>query len=190
MAGQTFDWAVLAVFAEAVLAADAGPVADIGCGPGRLTTHLDQLGVKAFGIDLSPEMIAIARRLYPHLDFEVGSMTELNLSDGELGGLMAWYSLIHIPPERHPAIFATFYRALAAGGHLLVAFQAGDDEPHHRTEAAGHSISLTFYRLGLERVLGQLTDAGFVLHAKLLREANPARDEKTPQGFLIVRKPD
>src|SRR4051812_34146075 len=52
----------LALFAELVRDAGGGPVADIGCGPGYVTGHLHQLGVDAFGIDLSPEMVAIARR--------------------------------------------------------------------------------------------------------------------------------
>ncbi|MGW4848298.1 class I SAM-dependent methyltransferase [Nocardia brasiliensis] len=56
-----------------------GPVADVGCGPGEVTAHLHELGVDAFGIDLSPAMIDVARRDHPGLRFEVGSMTELNL---------------------------------------------------------------------------------------------------------------
>ena len=54
--------ALLAAFAELVAARNAGPVADIGCGPGHVTAHLHALGLATFGIDLSPEMIALARR--------------------------------------------------------------------------------------------------------------------------------
>ena len=46
--------AVLALFADMVRAQGGGSVADVGCGPGRITAHLRQLGVDAFGIDLSP----------------------------------------------------------------------------------------------------------------------------------------
>ena len=69
--------ASLALFAELVRAAGGGPAADIGCGPGYVTRHLHSLGLDAFGIDLSPEMIAIAKRDYPDLRFEVGTMTHL-----------------------------------------------------------------------------------------------------------------
>ncbi len=54
---NAWDRAVLAAFAEAV----TGPVLDAGCGPGRLTGHLADLGLKVGGLDLSPEMIAVAR---------------------------------------------------------------------------------------------------------------------------------
>jgi trans-aconitate methyltransferase len=49
--------------------------ADLGCGPGRITAHLAGLGVSAFGVDLSPKMIGLARHAYPDLRFTEGSMT-------------------------------------------------------------------------------------------------------------------
>ena len=52
---KPLDRALLATFAELVLADGAGPVADLGCGPGRITVHLQALGLAAFGVDLSRE---------------------------------------------------------------------------------------------------------------------------------------
>ena len=149
---------MLAAFAELVQAGGAGPVADIGCGPGRLTAHLHSLGLTAFGLDLSPEMVAVARRAHPGLRFDEGSMTALDLSDGALRGIVAWYSIIHIPPEELPAAFAEFHRVLAHGGRLLVAFQVGD-ELLHLTEALGHAVSLDFYRWSPDRVSELLEQA-------------------------------
>jgi hypothetical protein len=51
----------------------------------------------------------------------------LDLADGVLGGIVAWYSIIHTPPQRLPVTFAEFGRVLSPGGHLLLAFQAGDE---------------------------------------------------------------
>src|SRR3954468_12619307 len=61
--------ASLTLFAELVQGAGGGPVADVGCGPGYVTGYLHEAGVDVFGIDLSPEMVAIARRDYPGLRF-------------------------------------------------------------------------------------------------------------------------
>ncbi|MFE4415049.1 hypothetical protein [Streptomyces sp. NPDC056821] len=49
-----YERMVLALFADLVRATEAGPVADVGCGPGRITAYLHELGVDTFGIDLSP----------------------------------------------------------------------------------------------------------------------------------------
>src|SRR5918998_1652813 len=151
LAGQPLDRAILATFAELVLTAGGGPVADIGCGTGRVTGHLHGLGVDVFGIDLSPGMLAIARRDHPGLRFDVGSMTALDVPDAALAGLMAYYSTIHIPDELLPQVFAEFHRVLAPGGHALLAFQVGD-EPLRLSEAWGHEISLVAYRRRPEQV--------------------------------------
>jgi len=186
LAAKPLDRAMLAAFAELV----AGPVADIGCGPGRVTAHLCDLGLSAFGIDLSPRMIAIARRMYPGLRFDVGSMTALDIADGELGGIVAWYSIIHVPSDQLPTVFAEFHRVLAPGGHLLVAFQVGG-RIDHRTEAAGHAVSLDFHRRQPDHVSESLRAAGLVERARMVRQ--PDQDgsfpERTTQGYLLARKP-
>jgi trans-aconitate methyltransferase len=51
-----YERAVLMLFAGQVQAAGGGPVADVGCGPGRITAYLRRLGADALGIDLSPAM--------------------------------------------------------------------------------------------------------------------------------------
>jgi SAM-dependent methyltransferase len=188
LAARPFDRAMLAAFAE--LVTDSGPVADIGCGPGRVTAHLRSLGVEAFGIDLSPEMIAMARREYPELRFEVGSLTDIRLADDSLGGVMAWYSVIHVPPALRPGVFAAFHRVLVPGGHVLLAFQVGD-EVYHSTSAAGHTISLDFHRLPPDRIADELRAAGFVVQATMIREPKDYAQfaEKMPQAFLLATKP-
>ncbi len=185
LAAKPLDRAVLAGFAELA----AGPVADVGCGPGRVTAHLDGLGLSVFGLDLSPRMVAVARRTYPGLRFDVGSMLALDVADGALGGVVAWYSIIHVPDARLPGVFAEFHRVLAPGGHLQLAFQVGD-APVHRTEAGGHPVSLVFHPRRPGRVAELLRDAGFAVRARMVRE--PDEDgpfpEQTPQAFLLARR--
>ncbi|AIJ23124.1 class I SAM-dependent DNA methyltransferase [Amycolatopsis methanolica] len=185
LAVKPLDRAVLAAFAEL---AD-GPVADVGCGSGRIAAHLRGLGVDAFGIDLSPEMVAVARRTHPGVRFEVGSMTALDLPDGSLGGLVAWYSIIHVPPGTLPAVLAGFRRVLAPGGWLQLAFDVGD-KPVHRDEIGGHPVSLDFHQRPVDEVAALLTAAGFEVRARLERapdEAGPF-PETAPQAFVLARR--
>lgn len=175
--------AVLAAFAELVRAHDAGPVADLGCGPGHVTAHLHALGLTAFGIDLSPAMIALARQAHPDLRFDEGSMTALDLADGTLGGILAFYSTIHTPPRQLPAVFAEFRRVLAPGGHLLLGFFAGDDPLPREFD---HKVALA-YRWSPDSLSELLREAGFVEVARLVRE--PGEGERFQQAQLLVRKP-
>ncbi len=187
LAAQPLDRAVLAGFAELVQAGGGGPVADIGCGTGRVTAHLHGLGLSVSGIDLSPQMIEVARRTHPGLRFAEGSMLALDLPDGGLAGVVAWYSVIHLPAQRLPDAFAEFHRVLAPGGRLLVAFQVGD-EPLHLTEPFGRPVSLDFHRRRPAHLAELLREAGLPVHAQLVREPEDGK-EKTQQAYLLARKP-
>ncbi|GAA3162950.1 class I SAM-dependent methyltransferase [Planomonospora alba] len=179
------DRAMLGVFAELVRASGAGPIADVGCGPGRMAAYLHGLGVSVSGIDLSPRMVAIARRAHPHLRFTEGSMSGLDLPDACLGGVLAWYSTIHTPPEHLPETVAEFHRVLAPGGHLLLAFMSGDGSMRE-AEPYDHKVAPA-YRWPLDLLAGLLGGAGFEVAARLLRE--PEGAEKHPQGYLLARRP-
>jgi ubiquinone/menaquinone biosynthesis C-methylase UbiE len=183
---RPLDHALFATFAELVRAGGNGPVADVGCGSGRVTILLSRLGLDAFGIDLSPGMLALAHRTYPQLRFEEGSMLALNLPDTSLGGLLAYYSIIHIPWEQRPQVFAEFHRVLAPGGLVMLVFQIGD-ERGHRAEFFGTPVSLDWYRQQPDEVAALLREAGFEMWMTAVRE--PEDTEKTAQGYLLGRKP-
>jgi SAM-dependent methyltransferase len=187
LAAKPLDRAMLGAFAELVQARGAGRVADVGCGPGRVTAHLHSLGLTVFGIDLSREMVVVARRTYPALQFDVGEMSELDVADGALAGIVAWYSIIHTPPDLLPATFAEFHRVLAPGGQLLVSFQVGDERVRI-ARGYGHDVCLDAYRLSPDRVAELLDLAGIPVHSRLIRE--PTEPEKVPQAYLLARKPD
>jgi len=180
--------AMLAAFAEVVRVTGCGVVADMGCGPGRVTAHLTELGVSAFGIDLSPKMIELARQAYPDLSFSVGSMTELAIKDGELGGILAYYSTHHTPPELLPIVYAEFHRALAPGGHLMLAGYVGDNDHLRPTQAyGGHPVSYESYLLPVNRIVELLGRAGLVVTARLVQE--PGEEAKRTVGTFLAHKP-
>jgi len=179
------DLALLGAFAQRVRAAGGGPVLEVGSGPGEVTAYLHSLGANVSGVDLSPAMVAQARADYPHLRFDLGSMTALDRPDGSLGGLVAYYSIIHLPTDRLPDLFAEFRRVLAPGGELLLGFVAGDEKVT-RTEAFGHTISLDYYLRPVALVADLLREAGFRVDARVDREPGPG--ENIPRGYLLATR--
>lgn len=169
----------LAMFAGMV---GTGPVADMGCGPGHVTAHLSRLGVDAFGIDLSPGMIEVARRDHPGLRFEVGSMTDPDLPDASLAGLLAWWSLIHVPDEVIPTVFGHFRRVLRPGAPVMLGFHVGDESRLKTDGYGGHPMRVRVHRRQPERMADWLRDAEFTVEAQLLLGS----DER-PGAVLFAR---
>lgn len=182
LAGLPLDRAVLAAFAELARSTGGGPVAELGCGPGRVTAHLRDLGLDVFGVDLSPVMVDLAREAHPDLRFELGSMDSLDLADGELRGIVSWYSVIHVPSQELPAYFAEFRRVLAPGGHLLLAFFEAEGGP---VTAFDHAVA-TAYRWPVDDLAALAGEAGFAEVGRMLRE--PREQERYRRGHLLMRR--
>ncbi len=149
------DRGMIEAFVTYVTDGTRGPVVDAGCGTGRMTRLLASQGVDVSGIDVSAGMIDVARRTYPELSFEVAGLSDLPFADGQLGGVFAWYSIIHSPPTDLPRIFAEFFRVLAPGGYALLGFQVGEGH-RHLTRAYGHDVSVEAHLFTPEIIAGHL----------------------------------
>ena len=182
---RPFDRALFQAFADSVLR-EPGPVADVGCGAGGITRLLNDLGLDAFGVDLSPGMLAQARRAHPALRFEEGSMLRLDIPDASLAGLLACYSLIHVPLAQRPRALAEFHRTLRPGGVLMLVFQVGD-AAYRPSVVDDMGLEVTWYRQRPDDLVELLAAAGF---APLFRgERAAAGTESTPHGYLLATRP-
>ncbi|MFJ6842811.1 class I SAM-dependent DNA methyltransferase [Streptomyces griseoluteus] len=180
------DRSLISAFAELVKDNGPAPVADLGSGPGFVTALLDSLGVPAFGVDLSPAMVALAREAHPRLRFHVGSMTALDLPDATLGGILALYSTIHVPDDALPRAFAEFHRTLRPGAPVLLAFQTGEAGHLHLTERFGYEIDLHYYLRSPAAITAGLAEAGLTPVASVVRE--PQGEEARARGFVLARR--
>jgi SAM-dependent methyltransferase len=183
LSGMPYLRASLTLFAELVHAAGGGPVADVGCGPGYVTGYLHDAGVDVFGIDLSAEMVAIAARDYPDLRFEVGTMTDLDLADDSVVGIVAFWSVIHVPDEAVPGVFGEFRRVLRPHGRLLVGFHVGNETRHTSEGYTGRPINVDSHHRPPSTMRGWLRDAGFTIEAELVL----GPDEDVPGALIFAR---
>ena len=117
---KPLDRELLNRFAAAV--AGRGDVCDIGCGPGHVARYLRDAGATVFGVDLSPQMLQQARKLNPDISFREGSMLALDLQEGSLAGIAAFYAIVNIPHKFLPIVFREMARVLQSEGLLLLAF--------------------------------------------------------------------
>jgi len=187
LAAKPLDRALLDCLVE--LTHGLGVVADIGCGPGQIARYLADHGAEAMGIDLSPEMVRLAQRLSPDIPFHVGDMLALDREDNSLGGIAAFYCVIHAPPEQIPLVMREFYRVLRPAGLALLAFHIGD-EVRHLDEWWEKAVSLDFHFYQPETLTRHLEEAGFRIEAKVERAPYADSVEHPSQrGYLLARKP-
>jgi SAM-dependent methyltransferase len=182
---KPLDRALLSLVAEDVAARGAGPIGDLGAGPGHVASYLSGLGAPALALDLSPAMAAIGHDQLG-VAAVAGSLTSLPFERGALGGAVAFYCLIHLEDEGLAAAAAELARVIAPGGPLLVAFHTGE-EVRHLDDWWDRPVDLDFRFLTNDRVVPLLEGAGFAVEATLTR--SPYEPEHpTTRTYLLARR--
>jgi SAM-dependent methyltransferase len=165
-----------------------GPVCDLGCGPGHVARYLHERGVPVQGVDLSPAMIAHARQLNPGIDFTQGNMLALDVGDAVWGGIVVFYSLIHVPRVDLSTALGELKRVLRPGGVLLLAFHCGD-ETIHLDEWWGQPVSLDTFFFRADEMQGYVQAAGFVIEEVIARPPYPQVEYPSHRVYMFARKP-
>lgn len=173
-----------------------GTLLDAGSGPGMWTRFLggggggggggtrDEGRRDVWGLDVTEAFVASARARFPETIFAVGSFRDIPAADASLGGILAWYSLIHTPPAEVPAVLAEFARVLRPGGSLLIGYFDGIAR-----EAFGHRVT-TAYFWSAEALGALLVDAGFTVVSAERRDRLPGEASSRPHGALTAVRRD
>jgi SAM-dependent methyltransferase len=117
-----------APYLKRALAGAADPIraAELGCGPGTpIGRHLAER-CAYIGVDLSAEMLRQAARDVPGGIFVRADMSRLE-APGSIDLVVASYSIIHLPGDRHEALFGAIGRRLRPGGQFVAALDSRDN---------------------------------------------------------------
>jgi SAM-dependent methyltransferase len=146
------------------------------------------------GLDLSAEMVAVARERAPELRFAVASMLDLPAADGAWAGAVALYSIIHLGDDERARACRELARVLRPGARLLVSFhvespESAAGEVNHLTELLGRPVVLDGHFLDPRGVEELLADAGLRVEARLEREPVPALEYPSRRCHLLAERP-
>ena len=139
-------------------------ILDIGCGPGIIAEYMHKKGYQVEGIDISRKMIELAKKRAPKCKFRLLDMRDLDYSHNSFDGIVALYSIIHVPKSIIFEVFTKFSKILKKGGYLLIAVQEGDGEVLLRDPLAPEEkVFLSLFEE--EKLLRVLREFGFsVIH--------------------------
>ena len=159
-------------------AGSTGRIIDVGCGPGQWANHLHDAGADIEGVDPVAGFVDHAGRCYPDVSYRIARAEDLGMADASLGGILAWYSLIHTQPDRITTPFREFARCLRPDGSLLVGFVEGPE-----LVAFDHAVT-TAYRWPVDALAEVVERSGFVVTATHTRTDPGAR----PHGAIVARR--
>jgi ubiquinone/menaquinone biosynthesis C-methylase UbiE len=96
-------------------------VLDLGCGNGRFLRFLTKHGYSSYlGLDQSENLLEIAKREHPKLNFRVGDMAELNEISENYDVIFAIASFHHLPPSLHLKTLKLWREHLKDDGYLFM----------------------------------------------------------------------
>lgn len=130
------DWEFIKEISEFASCFDKeDKILDLGCGSGYITNYLVEKGLNATGIDFSSEMIKIAKKKYPKLNFLLDDFLniEKHFDEDSIDGLIAIYSLYFIPKEQFEVMLKSLSKVLKNGGLFLFVTQIGTGEDYITT---------------------------------------------------------
>lgn len=122
-------------------------ILDIGCGVGNLTKYIFDKGFNVDGIDLSIEMLNIAKSKYKEINFYNMDMKNITLNK-KYDGIVLAYSLFHLTKEEVIKILPKYFNLLNSNGKMLLILQNGSGE-HIINEPlkAGLKMFINYYSL-------------------------------------------
>lgn len=167
--------------------ADGEPLVELGCGTGVPVAQWLAARYQYTGVDASLGMLAEARRHVPGAAFVQADMETVTFETGSLGGVVAFYSIIHVPRERHAALFAAVASWLRVGGVFAASLHSRDHVDDFEPDWLGAG-PMRWTGFDRDTNLALLAGAGFdVVEHEVLDQIEPDGTAIHPL-WLLARK--
>lgn len=132
---------------------------DIGCGHGFIHPELKAAGFRVTGVEVAEQVLPLARRANPEVDYQAYDGHRLPFPDGSFDVATAICVMHHVPPQQWQAFACEMRRVLRPGG-LAVVFEHNPWNPATRYVVASNDIDADAVLLPAPRLRALLRAAG------------------------------
>ena len=162
----------------------ASTVLDLGCGSGDPADIEIAKLHQVTGLDISRAQVELARQNVPAGRFIHGDLAALDFPDGSFDAVVSFYTLEHVPRERHGLILERIHDWLRPGGLLLFSYEAGE-----MNDVTGEwlGVEMFFSTFDTETMTRLVKQAGFEIVDTDV-ETQLERDRKVPYMWILAQK--
>lgn len=166
---------------------NSGPFIDLGCGPGQTTKYLFDCGITdVIGVDISSEMIAVAKDSNPMLNFEVADMLDIKYPAHSFGAAVAFYSIVHFDYDQIQSAFKEIKRTLINNGQFLFSFHIGDNIAH-LDEFLEQKVNIDFHFFETSKILDLVAATDFEIIDTIERQPYPDFEYPSKRAYIWAR---
>jgi len=122
-------------------------ILDIGCGPWRDAKYFTENGLNVKWIDLSNNLLKIARKEVPKARFLQMDMRTLNFPEKSFDGIWACASFTHLPKKDAKKTLTWFHKILKPNWLIYISVKWGSSEEKFITKESylGNNKFFSFY---------------------------------------------
>ena len=164
------------------------PVWDLGCGPGQTAGYLKNLGVEISGLDLSENIIELAKTINPDIHFQKGNILELEFENNSISAVAAFYAIVHFTEKQVETAFHEIFRVLRPDGLFLFTYHIGRNTIH-LDEFLGKRVDIEFMFFTTEFISNCLKKNGFEIMEIRERETYPGVEYESRRAYVFAKKP-
>ncbi|MCF7906545.1 class I SAM-dependent methyltransferase [Patescibacteria group bacterium] len=163
-------------------------ILDVGCGVGVDSGFVNSKGFEVIGLDLSKEMLNLARQKFPQIDFREQDIRKLDFPPESFDGIIASCSLIHIPKQDVPTLIEKFQQILKKDGVIYIALQGGKSEEIFIDEPFKLDEKLFLNIISFEEIKNLLVKNGFSIVKRYERESESKEELNYTKLYVIAKK--
>lgn len=163
-------------------------ILDVGCGFGVDSGYMASKGFDVVGVDLSKEMLRLAKQKFPQIDFRQQDIRDLDFPIESFDGILASCSLIHIPKKDVPALLKKFHKILKKDGAIYIALQGGKSQEIFVNGPFKPDEKLFLNIFSFDEIKNLLVNARFSIVKKHERPSKLKEELDFTKLFVIAKK--